>query len=37
MNDREILAAALRWHRAYQARRTIGAEKSRQQRAEREA
>jgi len=37
MTDREIFVAALRWHRAHEARLAIGAEKSRQQRAEREA
>lgn len=37
MNDRLILAAALRWHSAYEARLIIGAEKARQQKAEREA
>lgn len=37
MNDREILAAVLRWHSAHEARLIIGAEKSRQQKAEREA
>ena len=37
MNEREILAAALRWHTTHEARLMIGAEKSRQQKAEREA
>jgi hypothetical protein len=33
MNDREILAAALRWSTAYEARRAIGAEKRRNEKA----
>lgn len=33
MNDREILAAALRWSTAYEARRAIGAEKRRHEKA----
>ncbi len=37
MNEREILAAALRWHTTHEARLAIGAEKARQQKAEREA
>ncbi len=33
MNDREILATALRWHTAHQNRRAIGAEKRRNEKA----
>lgn len=37
MKEREILASVLRWHTAHESRLIIGAEKSRQQKAEREA
>ena len=35
MNDRQILAAALRWHTSYSKRLTIGTENARRKKAER--